>query len=132
MINRRSLNGNQGKCWIKVRRLANIARKRQRTPTCPHLAHCNGAKRPRTGQWLIDGIYRRSVKTLGPRLHLEGDVLPFGQGAETVTLYGAEKHEDIFPTIFRRNEPIAFSIIEPLHSTSTHRTTSYPFVIIPV
>src|SRR3569833_3337019 len=116
-----SLNGNQGKCWIKERRLANIARKRKRTPTCPHLAHCNGAKRPRNGQWLIDGIYRRSVKTLGPRLHLEGDMLPFGQGAETVTLYGAEMHEGGGPAGGRRGEPGAGGGREPRRGTRTRR-----------
>jgi len=66
------------------------------------------------------------MQAFGARLDFEGDVLPFGQGAETITLNSAEMHKYVFSAVFRRDETITFSIIEPLYCTSTHRNYLIP------
>src|SRR3569623_1402404 len=84
------------------------------------------AARSNEADILIDGIYRSGMQALGSRLDFEGDVLPFGQGAETNTLNSAEMHKYVFSAVFWRDKTITFSIIEPLLCTSTHRNYLIP------
>src|SRR3569623_1421368 len=79
------------------------------------------AARSNEADLVIDGIYRSGMQAYGSRLDFEGDELPFGQGAETITLNSAEMHKYVFSAVFWRDNTITFSIIEPLHCTSTHK-----------
>src|SRR3569623_3775227 len=84
------------------------------------------AARSNEADLLIDGIYRSGMQAFGARLDFEGDVLPFCQGAETITLISAEMHKYVFSAVFRRDETKTYSNIEPLYCTSTHRNYLIP------
>lgn len=84
------------------------------------------AARSNEADLLINGIYRSGMQAFGARLDFEGDVLPFGQGAKTITLNSAEMHKYVFSAVFWRDKTITLSIIEPLHCTSTHRNYLIP------
>lgn len=72
------------------------------------------------------------MQPFGACFHFERDVLTFSQGAKAITLNGTEVHEHVFSTIFWRDETVTLGVIEPFHSTSTHRNYLTPLVIIPV
>src|SRR3569623_975106 len=84
------------------------------------------AARSNDADLLIDGINRSGMQAFGSRLDFEGAVLHFDQDAETITLNSAEMHKYVFSAVFLRDKTITFSIIEPLHCTSTHRNYLIP------
>src|SRR5207253_4198672 len=73
---------------------------------------------------LGDGADVRGLKALRPLLHLELDLLPFGQRAEAVRLDGGVMAEDVRAAVVLHDEPEPLRIIEPLHGTSNHCTLS--------
>lgn len=63
-----------------------------------------------------DGAHVRSVESLRTLRHVEFDLLPFGQRAETVRLNGRLMAEDI-TAAFLCDEAVALRIVEPLDDT---------------
>src|SRR5437667_11721864 len=72
---------------------------------------------------LGDGADVRGLQALRPLLHLEFDLLPFGQRAEAVRLDGGVMAEDVRAAVVLHDEPEPLRVIEPLHGTSNHCNT---------
>ena len=75
--------------------------------------------------------YFLSLQTFRTLYHREFDLLAFLKGTITIGLDGGVMHEHI-ATLGPFNEPVAFGIVEPLHSTclSTAHSLRDPFQII--
>src|SRR6185437_879716 len=55
-------------------------------------------------------------------LDIKADLLAFVETAQTSLLHGADMDEDVLPPCIRRDEPVAFGRVEPLHGALGHST----------
>src|SRR5207253_7689902 len=74
---------------------------------------------------LGDGADVRGLQALRPLLHLEFDLLPFGQRAEAVRLDGGVMAEDVRAAVVLHDEPEPLRVIEPFHGTCNHSNASF-------
>src|SRR6185312_15675381 len=58
-------------------------------------------------------------------LDIEADLLAFVQAAQTRLLHGTDMDEDVFSSGVRRDEPVAFGRIEPLHGALGHQRAAF-------
>ena len=63
------------------------------------------------------------LEALGAAGDVELDLLPFLQGAETISLDGSVVAEQILAPAVLRDETEALRVVEPLHGTSCHLLT---------
>src|SRR5437588_6160520 len=70
----------------------------------------------------------RGLRALGARLGIEGDLRPLGQGAIALSGDGRVVHEEVLPTLVRRDEAEPLVIAEPLDGSGGHECSS---VLVP-
>jgi len=96
--------------------------------------------RPRRGRALLrqpvaagsgKGSHVLRLNALGPPRLVELDLLPLGQGAETVRLDGSVVVDDVVAAIGLRDEAEALRIVESLHGTSRHLGDALFFAFTP-
>src|SRR6185503_7207147 len=71
-----------------------------------------------------DGLDVGRLLTLRALRHLEGYFLAFFERFEPAHLNGGEVRKEIFAPVIRRNEAIAFCVVEPFNRTSCHTSSS--------
>src|SRR4051794_13061489 len=79
-------------------------------------------------KWLRSASQRTHVlglQTLGAAGHVELNALTLGQGAEALGLDGGVVAEQILAPALLRDETEALRVVEPLHGTSRHYSSSF-------
>src|SRR4051812_33806660 len=72
----------------------------------------------------LEGLYVRRVGALGPVLGVVADLRALGERLEAVAGDARVVHEQVLALVVGRDEPEALIVVEPLHGSGCHMSSS--------